>query len=366
MTAVPSLRDKLQARIREAGPITFRDWMDAALYDSQHGYYRAPDRSPWGREGDYRTSPERTTLFAATLARYVLELYRELGEPSAWTIFEPGAGSGDFALQVVETLQDLDARSFKRCRYIIDERSEASRSKISERLGPFSERVQFCSIEAVEAFDGIVFANELLDAFPVHRVTTRDDKLLEYFVNVDETGAFHWQLGTVSNAEVHEYFRRIEIKPREGQIIEVNPAIEHWLKLLGAKLSRGFLILIDYGAESEELLQSPLRNSGTLRAIRRHQFIQDVFANPGKQDLTTTINWTYVRSVAADFGFAVREFLGQDKFLLKIGLLEELERRLRRASNEAEKMRITTEAREMILPTGMAAGFQVLVLTKNQ
>ncbi|HLA11284.1 MAG TPA: SAM-dependent methyltransferase [Pyrinomonadaceae bacterium] len=359
------MKEKLQARIREVGPITFREWMNAALYDFEHGYYCAPDRVRWGRDGDYRTSPERTELFANTCARYAQELYRDLGEPPVWTFLEAGAGSGDFALGFLGRLQQLDQSCFQTCRYVIDEKSEALRASIGKRQGQLLDRIEFSVIETRDTFEGIVFANELLDAFPVHRVTWRDERLLEYFVTVDDNGAFEWQLGEASTDNLHGYFQRLGLKPRDQQIVEVNLGIQDWFAAVREKLSRGFQIVIDYGAKGDELLHSPLRQSGTLRAIRRHQLVPDVFADPGEQDLTTTIDWTYVQRLAVDYGFRVKEFLSQDKFLLKSGFLEELESRLLHAESEAEKQQISGEAREMILPTGMAAAFQVLVLAKD-
>ena len=99
------LAEALRDRIRRAGPITFRDWMDAALYDEREGYYCRGDRERWGREGDYRTSPERSPLFAATLARYFAKLHEELGSPAQWTIVEAAAGAGQFAEELLGTLQ---------------------------------------------------------------------------------------------------------------------------------------------------------------------------------------------------------------------------------------------------------------------
>src|SRR6202040_1762468 len=99
------LAEALRERISHTGPITFRDWMEAALYDEREGYYCRRDRERWGREGDYRTSPERSPLFAATLARYFARLYGELGSPARWTVFEGGAGAGQFAERLLATLQ---------------------------------------------------------------------------------------------------------------------------------------------------------------------------------------------------------------------------------------------------------------------
>ncbi|HVS21884.1 MAG TPA: SAM-dependent methyltransferase, partial [Pyrinomonadaceae bacterium] len=100
-----NLTERLRARIRGDGPISFRDWMQAALCDSREGYYCRSDPARWGRTGDYRTAPETSPLFAATFARYFAKLFAELGSPESWTIIEVGAGAGDFARGVLSSLQ---------------------------------------------------------------------------------------------------------------------------------------------------------------------------------------------------------------------------------------------------------------------
>src|SRR6266699_1779676 len=102
-----TVAEYLVARIKREGPITFCDWMEVALYHPTGGYYCRSDRKRWGREGDYRTSPERSELFAATFARYFASLYDELHRPAEWTIVEMGAGDGSFARGLLQSLQDF-------------------------------------------------------------------------------------------------------------------------------------------------------------------------------------------------------------------------------------------------------------------
>ncbi len=134
-----TLAERLRARIRRAGAITFRDWMEAALYDEHDGYYFRRDLKRWGRAGDYRTAPERSPLFAATFASYFAKLYEELGAPPDWTIFEAGAGSGDFAYGVLQTLQRDYPHAFSATRYVIDEASMDARERASLRLSEFAD-----------------------------------------------------------------------------------------------------------------------------------------------------------------------------------------------------------------------------------
>jgi SAM-dependent MidA family methyltransferase len=210
-----------------------------------------------------------------------------------------------------------------------------------------------------------MFANELLDAFPVHRVTKRNGEVREFHVNLDDDGMFVWELGSISSERLREHLGRPELQLVEGQIAEVNPGIEDWLKVAAKKLEKGFLILVDYGAEAKQLYDFRARPEGTLRSVHRHQFAENLLANPGTHDLTTTIDWTFVRKVSQELGFKVVQFEVQDQFLMSAGILDELKALTDSMESEAERVKMRTQSREMILPSGMAESFQVLVLSKG-
>lgn len=357
------LASRLRKRIAREGPMTFCDWMKAALYDQDDGYYSS-ERAKWGREGDYRTSPERSSLFAATFAGYFSKLDAELGSPPKWTLLECGAGSGHFAEGVLGTLQSSYPEVFAATSYVIDETSAHSRSLTERRLQTFADRVKFKSLDEVEIESGVVFSNELLDAFPVHRVIRQDGKLREFYVALGSGGDFEWriddpELGLL--ASLDEYFAELSFQLEEGQIAEVSLETGNWLRTVANKLGRGFVVTVDYGAATEDLLANEV---GTLRGFRAHQFVDDLLARPGEHDLTTTVNWSFVKAAGERFGLRVVGFERQDKFLLAAGFLEQLEVQSRQCETEAERLHVTTAAREMILPDGMASHFQVLVQQK--
>ena len=360
-----SLADRLRGRIRQAGAITFRDWMESALYDPSEGYYRRGGVQRWGREGDYRTSPERSPLFAATFARYFAGLHETLNRPSQWTIVEIGPGSGHFAEGVLTTLQLRFPEVFAATRYVMDEVSESSLAAARSRLARFGERIEFLPLTMLPAIEaGLVFSNELLDAFPVNRATLREGQLNEIYVTVDEAGAFKWALGPLSTSRISEYLNSAETEISEGQIVEINLGIEDWLKNVAARLVRGYVVTVDFGAEASGLYGTVEREQGTLRGFRRHQFVEDVLMHPGEQDLTTTIDWSFVKKLGQELGMETVQFERQDRFLLQAGLLEELEALAAASENEAERIKACAASREMILPNGMAASFQVLVQKK--
>ncbi|HKG46780.1 MAG TPA: SAM-dependent methyltransferase [Pyrinomonadaceae bacterium] len=358
-----SLAERLRESIRREGSITFHDWMKAALYDPGDGYYQRVDRKRWGREGDYRTSPERSELFAATFARYFIKLSEELED---LTIVECGAGDGSFASGVLRTLRDQFPSRFAETRYFVYDLSDDARQRAQERLSEFGEHVHFYSDwDQVPVESGIYFSNELLDAFPVHRVVLTEDRLSELYVTVDASGNFVWSTGLLSTPRLAEFCREYSIDPANGQIIEINLTIDDWLTEVSAKLKQGFLITVDYGAEAAELYDPTLRPEGTLRGFSRHGFVDDLLAGPGEYDLTASVNWTQVKTVGEELGWKVTEFASQDKFLLNAELLDQLQYRLDNAESDAEKMPLTTSAREMILPGGMASSFQVLVQKRS-
>jgi SAM-dependent MidA family methyltransferase len=331
--------------------------MKRALYDPASGYYQRTDRERWGRAGDYRTSPERSALFAATFACYFARLYEELGRPREWTIVECGAGGGDFALGVLETLARRFPSVFEATRYVVYDVSADALRRTRERFVDFGDRVKFSSsLDEIHVDNGIFFSNELLDAFPVHRVVQTEQGLAELYVS-----DFSWSEGPLSTLRLAEFCADYGLELALGQTIEINLEIDEWFARVSSRLANGFVITVDYGAESVELYNPTLRPNGTLRGFRRHEFIEDVLAHPGECDITASVNWTQVKTVGERVGLKVVDFAPQDKFLLSAGLLTELEHQLSLAQNEAEKAALTTGAKDMILPGGMASSFQVMV-----
>jgi SAM-dependent MidA family methyltransferase len=378
VTGDAPLGARLLAKIRLGGPMTFRDWMAAALYDAREGYYTRPDLERWGRAGDYRTSPERSPLFASTFARYFAKLHEELGSPNSLALVEAGGGSGRFARGVLDALRRDAPRLFDSTRHVFDEAGTDARARTL--LAPYSGRVEFRSIKDLNAGPRnsnpdahnstsqhgafIVFSNELLDAMPVHRVVMREGRLRELYVVEAAGGRFDWAEGEPSTPRLAEHFARLGLTLTEWQSAEVNLEAEEWLARAASLGGRGFVVTVDYGDDARSLVGAPHRRAGTLRAFSGHQFADDPLANPGSQDLTATVNWTQIINAGEAAGLETIALERLDSFLMKAGLLEQLERECALARDEAERSALTLGAREMVLPSGMAASFQVLVQKK--
>jgi SAM-dependent MidA family methyltransferase len=365
------LIDRLRQQIRRHGPISFRDWMQAALYDEREGYYCRSGSIRQGRLGDYRTAAETSSLFGATFARYFAALFTELGSPDRFAIIELGAGKGDFAHAVLSTLKSRYPQVFAVTHYVIDEISPATRAEAAARLVEFEKRVAFQQVATQLSSDksllvdgsravssGIVFSNELVDALPVHRVIKRDGELRELCVGLNRDD-FMWVMRPMQ-PRVADYCTRVGLNLAEGQIVEVNLAAEDFMREVAARIEKGFVITVDYGMERSDLWNAEQRPHGTLRGFHRHQLIDDILSRPGEVDITSSIDFTQLKGT----GLPVVRDERLDQFLLAEGLLDELET-VAGGLPASEALRLRTNARELIMPHGMAASFRVLVQQKQ-
>ena len=252
-------------------------------------------------------------------------------------------------------------------RYVFDETSADSRRRAAELLAPFAERVEFRRVSDIKhkLEHAVVFSNELLDAFPVHRVTVRDGRLLESFVGLNDDGNFIFVEGEPSTPRLAEHFARLGVTLEEGQVAEVNLEVSDWLARAAGVVAVGFVITVDYGDEASPLYGAPHRRGGTLRAFRGHELIEEVLRDPGGQDLTTTVNWTQVVAEGERAGLRTLSLERLDGFLLRAGLVEQLELESTHATSGADTAALRLDAREMILPNGMASHFQVLIQLKH-
>jgi len=356
-----SLEARLRERIQREGPISFYEWMKSALYDEREGYYCAP-RVRQGRAGDYRTAPELSPLFGAVFARYFTKAYFDLATPDEFAIIEVGGGAGDCARAVLATLRRDFPKVFAATRYFIAEISPHARSQALTKLADFNHRIEFRSLAEIDRRfpHAIMFSNELFDAFPVNRVIGRGGNLRELYVGWNDADNFVWVENDLT-PPVAEYCSRIQLQLAESQVYEVNLGVEEFISRAAEIMHRGLLISVDYGAERNELLNDRSRFRGTLRAFHRHEFVENLLSHPGDYDLTTTVDWTQIIEAGDRNGFATRRLQRLDEFLWMEGAADEMAGAATRISDPVELLSFTTSARELIMPTGMATSFQVLV-----
>ena len=307
---------RIHDEIARQGPITFARFMDLALYDPAGGYYRAEAARP-GLAGDFLTAPETHPIFGATLARAIDEVWRRLDRPSGFIVREHGAGEGALAASILAGLRASGSGLAKTVRYqpveVDPRRIHALTAKLAEAgFGTAVEPSDGTSIT------GVVLANEVLDALPVHRVIVHDGFLRELLV-----GSLDGHLvdveGEAMTQGLAERLVAEGISLVDGQRAEICLALEPWLAAAGRGLQRGVVLLIDYGYPARELYDPVRRRDGTLRAYVGQRVHDDPYRHVGRQDLTAHVDVTAVERAMALAGLSHLGTTTQAEFLVGLG-----------------------------------------------
>lgn len=346
------LASRIGAEIsRRGGWISFARYMELALYAPGLGYYAAGAQK-FGGGGDFVTAPEISPLFGRVLGRQFTEVLQGLGRGS---ILELGAGSGRLAAGILEELARLDALPET---YFILEVSAELRSRQCSRLAPWGERVRW--LDALpEAFSGVIFGNEVLDALPVHLVCWAADEVYERGVGrAGETG-FHYADRLLSSGPLLAAARDIRAAP--GYVSEISLALPALVESLGNRLQRGLLLLIDYGFGRAEYYH-PQRRRGTLVGHYRHRVLDDPFFLPGLMDITAHVDFTTVADAALAAGLQLCGYTSQAQFLLNGGLPQLME--VADAAQAAAYLPLAAGAQKLLSPAEMGELVKVIGFTR--
>jgi SAM-dependent MidA family methyltransferase len=335
--------------------------MDLALYHPELGYYaRAAQRS--GRAGDFFTSVDVGPIFGELLARQIVEMAAILGSPPhACDLVEAGAGNGRLSADILRAVEATDPLLLRQLRLHLVEASAAARAAQPGTLGEYASRLTSAGGELPERYEGVLIANELLDAMPAHQVVMHEDGLREVFV-VEHGGRLTAREGAPSTPALGAYLEALGVDLEPGWRVEINLRARDWVSNAARRLTRGFLILIDYGHPAADLY-SASHASGTLTTFRRHTSAPPEGADglawlacPGEQDITAHVDFTTVGRAAEAEGLARLGFMDQTYFLL--GLLgPDGGRELAAAERRAVKT--------LIMPGGLGSTFKVMIFGKG-
>jgi SAM-dependent MidA family methyltransferase len=271
----------LAAEIAREGSISFRRFMEVALYHPEHGYYRRT-RDPFGKQGDFFTAEQIQPVFGTLIAARVRQLHAAMGNAAEFTVVELGAGRGEME------------EAFREWRYI---------------------PVEIDSGELPERFSGVVFSNEFFDALPVEAAIREGGVFRERRVAMRD-GQFVWETGRECRDEVAEYLARYFPPPEEGWIYEANLEAARWMERIRGALASGFILTIDYGFTRAEAVRFP---AGTLMSYRRHTAIEEVLEQPGERDITAHVNFTALEEEGAARGLRRESFQTLAQLLLAAG-----------------------------------------------
>jgi len=351
------LVDVIAARIEtRGGVIGFDEYMQMALYEPGLGYYSAA-ASKFGAPGDFVTAPEISPLFGFCLARQAAAV---IAQGCSDRILEFGAGSGKLCAQILSALPTLE-------RYQILDLSADLKQRQQNYLRAELSAELFHKIEWLSSlpqeFDGIVLANEVLDAMPVH-ILSKQGEWLERGIGYDGQ-AFTWQSFTPKQAVI-DSIRSIEARLgdfAEGYRSELNLNYGPWLKALTQSCKRALVMIIDYGYEQDQYYH-PSRARGTLTCHYRHRVHSDPLLYPGLQDITAFVDFDACADAAEASGFVLSGLVTQGQFLLANGLLEEAHRQAQ-GSDSLSQLTLSQQVGTLSLPQEMGEKFKVLAMQKN-
>lgn len=373
-----SFTQHLAQKIQQHGPMPFSEYMELCLYHPEWGYYSGRS-AIFGEQGDFVTAPEVSDLFAIGLAKHIAAVVAEArSNANAGGVFaagveiiEIGAGSGRLAQDLLAALKAEDCALSS---YRILERSKTLQQRQNERLAEAmtTAGVQFAHVtEIPPGFNGVVIANEVLDALAVERIMADGRGLHRLLVdwNGEQLVLIEGQLSGDLQALAEERLGAIcqqiqeedQLPGAPGRYItELHHQIQPWLSSTLAPMERGMVLLVDYGYPRHEYYH-PQRRDGSLMCYFQHQGHDDALRWPGLQDITAFVDFTTVAEVADAQGWTMAGYTSQSHFLLSSGVLQALEQ----LEDPAEMAMRAEQVRRLMLPGEMGERFQVMQLSRG-
>jgi SAM-dependent MidA family methyltransferase len=350
------VREALKAQIAAAGGyVSFEKFMEFALYAPGLGYYSSGAQK-LGKDGDFTTAPELSALFGACVAVQCAEVCASIKTPA---LMEIGAGTGRLALDVLVRLESMGRLP---ARYWILDNSadlrERQRRLFEEHAPHLLTRVQWLDGPPEEDFEGVILANEVLDALPVARFRWHEHAVEELGVT-SEGGDFAWSTRAASPAMTAacQMFSAAAGGWDDGYISEYCPRLSAWTQAVTSKLKRGAALWFDYGLPRSQYYFAE-RHQGTLLCHYRHRAHEDLLALPGLQDITAWVDFTALAEASSDAGFELAGFTTQAHFLAATGIDAEMQRLA--AGSDASFARLAGQARQLMLPGEMGERFKVM------
>jgi len=354
--------EKLIAQIRDEinhkGAISFRRYMEMALYEPALGYYVSGTHKI-GAAGDFITAPEISPLFSQCIAMQCIDVLKKCKKGGGW-VMELGAGSGLMASDILLTLEQQD--QLPEAYLILDLSPDLiarQKQTIAEKAPHLIDRVQWIT-QLPENFNGIIIGNEVLDAMPVEVFTQHNKQVYQHHV-IWEDDQLTEQLQPASDDLTQQVYALNIPEEATPYTSELNPNLMGWFKTLSECLQSGMILLIDYGYPRKEYYL-PERKKGTLICHYQHLVNEAPLFYPGLQDITASVDFTAVAEAADSAGLAVAGFTSQAAFLSNAGL----EALFMQALNEepANQYKLAQQVRTLSLPSEMGERFKVIALNK--
>lgn len=355
-----SLLEIIKSEINQAGgSISFADYMQLCLYQPGLGYYSAGSYK-FGSGGDFITAPLVSSLFSRALAHHIADVFDQLTDKN---VVEFGAGTGVMAADILVELQSLN--QLPQYYYIIEASADLQKRQeetIKSAIPELLDKVVWLA-DLPSNFEGVMLANEVCDAMPVHRLHFVNGDIREQHIGVADN-QLQWCEQAISNHELKQ--RAKEISPLIGEAdyyTEINLVAPGWINTLSASLKRGAIFIIDYGY-TQSLYYQPERAQGTLMCYYQHQAHDNPLFLPGLQDITAHVDFTALAQAALASAMNVSGFHAQADFLIA-GNIAELHQSQLVDLDEWQQQQQVMALKRLLMPDQMGESFKVLSLTRE-
>lgn len=349
--------------------ITFAEYMNLVLYHPQYGYYSS-GVVEIGSRGDFFTSSSLGKDFGELIASQLWDMWQVMSRPVPFSIVEMGGGNGKTACDILEYIQTIYPDFSKVIEYIIVEESLALIREQQEILKTLETiKITWKTWQEIQgkSIVGCFFSNELVDAFPVHLVTLKNQELQEIYLT-KEQGKLTETYGKFSTPRLQEYFNLVDINLStedypEDYRTEINLAALDWLATISNKLQKGYILTLDYGYPASKYYHSQ-RYQGTLQCYYQHRRHNNPYVNLGYQDITAHADFTALDKQGESCGLEKIGFTQQGMFLMALGLGDRLGELSTGKYNIKQVFQRRDALHQLIDPTGLG-GFGVLIQGKN-
>jgi SAM-dependent MidA family methyltransferase len=350
-----ALQHKITSEIKQKGVISFAEFMAMALYEPGLGYYSA-GLNKIGEAGDFITSSELGSLFAQCHANVFADVFKQLTAP---VLVELGAGTGQFCFDILVALNDLEILPEK---YLIVEVSadfkKVQSEKIKQLPQALQQKVEWLDRPPESNFEGIIFANEVIDALPVEVFKVENSDYQQLVLTKEkEQLVEQWQPFPPNIAQM---LNDLELDLPDGYRSEFLPQLNAWVSAITKNLKKGMVMFVDYGY-GRSTYYHPQRSSGTLVCQRRHQANFNPYQDIGLQDITAFVDFTAVAEALELADCQVVGYSTQGDFLVNAGIHQFLNPE----DDFKDYYQLVSEMKQLVLPEEMGEKFKTIAAVKR-
>ena len=341
------------------GWISFEEFVDFVMYKPGLGYYSA-GAEKIGHSGDFTTAPEISKLFGMALANQMTPILDHYQSPS---IIEIGAGTGKLAFDIMTQLNDYQV-NFDRY-YILElsaDLKQRQQSMLSHLPTKTLNKIVWLDSIPMDSIDGVIIANEVIDALPFTRFKTQNGQVYELGISVEDNQLIEQPrlADEMLSNTVDSIAKEIGMTFQDGYTSEIRINFGSWFRTIESMLSSGSIFFVDYGYARQEYYDEE-RTNGSMICHYRNVAHEDPLSNLGIQDISASVDFSQLADVALQRNIEVGFFTSQSDFLINAEILGVIESVI----DEGLKMRLTQEVKQLLLPNQMGEVFKCMLLNKN-